>query len=229
MTKQYRIYLDDFYLEELVVYKGSYRFVGELLIEYLTGNPDLQVPADLLDDDSFKNAFHQDTDFTSTGPALLTLDDGRFNVRYGREALESTYDNPTVESLYLLSVLDNHNHVPPHPIQVILKGYSSLDKSITFLDKQRTIGELLIDYLKNRFSLYTSVDLEDGKSYKKLFIDGTDFDKWGDVLLTFTDEGFTIDHIDFHNDYVKLRTENPDIQVATVYDIKTILDRQALK
>lgn len=110
MSKQYRIYLDDFYLEELVVYNDSYRFVGELLIEYLSGNPCLSVPSDLLDDDSFKNAFHPGTDFQSTGPTLLTLDDGRFNVVYGREAVVSTYDNPTVESLYLLSVLDGYNH-----------------------------------------------------------------------------------------------------------------------
>lgn len=106
----YRIYLEDFYLEELVVYKDSYRFVGELLIEYLSGNPDLQVPVDLLDDDSYKKAFHQGTDFQSTGPALLTLDDGRFNVQYGRDVVESTYDNPLVQSLYLLSVLDGYNH-----------------------------------------------------------------------------------------------------------------------
>lgn len=108
---KYRIYLDDFYLEELVVYRDSYRFVGELLVEYLSGNPDFSVPSDLLDDDSFKRAFHQGTDFRSTGPALLTIDGGRFRVQYGREALESTYDNPNVESLYLLSVLDRYNHI----------------------------------------------------------------------------------------------------------------------
>lgn len=229
MSNQYRIYLDDFYLEELVVYKGSYRFVGELLIEYLSGNPDLQVPADLLDDDSFKNAFHQGTDFTSTGPALLTLVDGRFTVRYGREALESTYDNPNVESLYLLSVLDGYNHVPPHPLQIILKSYGRLDKSMMFLDKKRMYVELFIEYLKNESLLYTSADLEDGESYKKLFVDGTDFNLWGDVLFTLTDDGFTIKEIDFHNNYVDLRTENPDIQVAAMGDIPRILHRQALK
>lgn len=110
MSKQYILYLDDFYLEELVVYKDSYRFVGELLVEYLWDNPDLKVPADLLDDDSFKKAFHQGTDFTSTGPALLTLEDGRFKVQYGREVVEATYDDLKTESLYLLSVLDNYTH-----------------------------------------------------------------------------------------------------------------------
>ena len=229
MSKQYRIYLEDFYLEELVVYKGSYRFVGELLIEYLSDNPDLTVPADLLDDDSFKKAFHQGTDFQSTGPALLTLDDGRFNVTYGREALESTYDNPNVQSLYLLSVLDNYNHVQPHPMQIILKSHRSLNQSTTFLDKQRRIGEMLIEYLKDGSGVYTSADLEDGESYKKLFVDGTDFNQRGDVLLTLEDGEFTVNHIDFHNDFIELRTSNPELRVTTFGDIKTILHRQALK
>ena len=229
MSKQYRIYLEDFYLEELVVYKGSYRFVGELLIEYLWDNPDLQVPADLLDDDSFKKAFQQGTDFQSTGPALLTLVDGRFNVIYGREALESTYDNPNVQSLYLLSVLDNYNHVQPHPMQIILKSHRSLNQSTTFLDKQRRIGELLIEYLKDGTGVYTSADLEDGESYKQLFVDGTDFNQRGDVLLTLEDGEFTVNHIDFHNDFIELRTSNPDLRVTTFGDIKTILHRQALK
>lgn len=228
MSKQYRIYLEDFYLEELVVYKGSSRFVGELLIEYLSGNSGLVVPDDLLDDDSFKRAFHPGTDFQSTGPALLTLDDGCFNVIYGREAVESTYDNPTVVSLYLLSVLDGYNHVQPHPLQVILKTHRSLNQSTTFLHKQRRVGELLIDYLKGEFSLYTSIDLEDGESYKKLFINGTDFDQRGDVLLTLTDDGFTANHIDFHNEFVALFKGNPDLQTTTVDDIKRILHRQII-
>lgn len=110
INKQYRIYLDDFYLEELVVYRDSSRFVGELLVEYIGDNPDFSVPSDLLDDDSFKRSFHQGTDFRSTGPALLTIDGGRFRVQYGREVVESTYDDPTVQSLYLSSVLDGYNH-----------------------------------------------------------------------------------------------------------------------
>ena len=229
MNKRYRIYLDGFYLEELVVYKGSYRFVGELLVEYLWDVPDLQVPADLLDDDSFKKAFHQGTDLTSTGPAILTLVDGRFTVHYGREALESTYSDPTVESLYLLAVLDGYNHAREVPKQFILKSYGRLDKSMMFLDKKRMYVELFIEYLKNESLLYTSADLEDGESYKKLFVDGTDFNLWGDVLFTLTDDGFTIKEIDFHNNYVDLRTENPDIQVAAMGDIPRILHRQALK
>lgn len=230
MSKQYRIYLDDFYLEELVVYKGSYRFVGELLVEYLWDNPDLQVPADLLDDDSFKKAFFKETDFTKSGPAILTLaDNGLIHVTYGRAVLEATYDDPNVQSLYLLSVLDNYNHVQPHPMQIILKSHRSLDQSTTFLDKQRRIGELLVEYLKDESGVYTSADLEDGESYKKLFVDGTDFNQRGDVLLTLEDGEFTVNHIDFHNDFIELRTSNPDLRVTTFGDIKTILHRQALK
>lgn len=228
MNKRYRIYLDDFYLEELVVYKGSYRFVGELLVEYLWDVTDLQVPADLLDDDSFKKAFHQGTDLTSTGPAVLTLDDGMFTVHYGREALESTYSDPTVESLYLLAVLDGYNHAREVPKQFIFKSHRSLDESITFLDKPRRDAELLIEYLKNEFDLYTSADLEDGESYKKLFVAGTDFSKRGDVLLTLTDDGFTVNHIDFNKEFVALHTENPDLQVVVMGDITRILHRQVL-
>lgn len=229
MSKQYRIYLDGFYLEELVVYKGSYRFVGELLVDYLRDNPGLRVPADLLDDDSFKKAFFKETDFTKSGPAILTLaENGLIHVTYGRAVLEATYDDPTVESLYLLSVLDGYNHIPPHPLQIILKSYGRLDKSMMFLDKKRMYVELFIEYLKNESLLYTSIDLEDGESYKKLFVDGTDFNLWGDVLFTLTDEGFTIKEIDFHNNYVELRTSNPDLQVAAMGDIPRILHRQAL-
>lgn len=111
MSKQYRIYLDDYYLEELVVYKDSYRFVGELLVEYLSGNPDLSVPSDLLDDDSFKRSFFKETDFTKNGPAILTLADiGLIHLTYGRAVVEATYDDPSVASLYLLSVLDGYTH-----------------------------------------------------------------------------------------------------------------------
>lgn len=230
MNKQYRIYLDGFYLEELVEYKDSYRFVGELLVEYLWDNPELKVPADLLDGDTFKKAFFKGTDFTSTGPALITIADiGLIHVTYGRAVVEASYDDPNVQSLYLLSVLDGYNHVPPHPLQIILKSYGRLDKSMMFLDKKRMYAELFIEYLKNESLLYTSADLEDGESYKKLFVDGTDFNLWGDVLFTLTDEGFTINEIDFHNDYVGLRTENPDLQVFAMGDIPRILHRQALK
>lgn len=111
IINQYRLYLDDFYLEELVEYKDSYRFVGELLIEYLWDNPNLKVPADLLDDDSFKKAFFKETDFTKNGPALLTLaDNGLIHVTYGRAVVEATYDDPNVESLYLSLVLGNYTH-----------------------------------------------------------------------------------------------------------------------
>lgn len=111
MNKQYRIYLEDFYLEELVEYKDSYRFVGELLVEYLWDNPNLKVPADLLDDDSFKKAFFKETDFTKSGPAILTIaDNGLIHVTYGRAVVEATYDDPNVVTLHLLSVLDNYTH-----------------------------------------------------------------------------------------------------------------------